>query len=80
MSIRTSTGTIVNVETRDDDRIITLSHPDAPADLQEVEVGRLVTMEGRTGLQVAPMFGFSGVVLPPETLRAIATLAQPEED
>lgn len=67
----------------DDNRTITIDHPDAPADLRNLEIGRITTMGHGRGFQVSLRCAWSGAGLRPETLRAIATLIEremPEED
>lgn len=68
-SITTSTGTTVSVEEHDGEKVVILTNPDAPEDLRRSEAGRLVI-----GGYQAPLF--MPYALSPETLRAIAELAE----
>jgi len=71
MSTRTTTlstgGTVTYASGQGGIALIILDHPDAPADMRNLEVGRVV--EG--GFQPAP---FLAAGMRPETLRAIADL------
>lgn len=67
MSITTSTGTIIKLE----GNLVILDHRDAPADMHDFEVGRVVG----GAFQPAP---FCGGAMRPETLRAIADLIEKE--
>lgn len=70
-SITTSTGTTITLTDCDDMTLVLLDAPDAPADMRNLEAGRLV--DG--GFQPAP---FAAWGLVPATLRAIADLIEAE--
>lgn len=69
MSHTTSSGSTVTVIPSDAGPLIVLDHPEAPEDLRNAEVGRVI--EG--SFQPAP---FCVVGLRPEMLRAIADLIE----
>lgn len=70
-SITTSTGTTITLTDLDDMTLVHLDHPSAPADMRNMEAGRI--LDG--GFQPAP---FADWALTPVTLRAIADLIEAE--
>lgn len=71
-----STGSTITVsEPRFDGNVlIHADHPDAPADMRNVELGRIAEQPGRGyGFQPAP---FSAALLSPEALRTIADMIE----
>lgn len=66
-SITTPTGTVVTLA-RHPRRVILLDHPDAPTDLRNVEVGRVIG----GGFQTPS----ANYAMSPATLRAIADLVE----
>jgi len=67
MSITTSSGTTILLDTQGEDIVVIFENPSAPPDMRHAEAGRLV--DG--GFQPAP---FAPWGLRPETLRALADL------
>ena len=78
--LHTTTGATVAITTdAEQNRIITVSHPDAPEDLRTVTLGRVARFEGSPpGFQPAPLLGLTGALLSAEVLRAVATLVDAE--
>ena len=73
-SITTETGTVVTLQDAEEFPTIVLDHPDAPADMRRIEVGR-ITHDGE-GFQPAPFVAGS---MRPAVLRAIADLMENKE-
>lgn len=68
----TAANTTLKVKRVEGDYRVFASNPDAPEDMREMEVGRII--DG--GFQVSPLFGFSGAGFTPEALKALLLLIE----